>query len=436
MKKTYLLLLFAIVSLTITNKAKAQCTAAFTYIVTADTVDFTDTSTAGFGSVVSWGWNFGDGGVSATQNPSYVYTACGIYNVSLTIFTSSFCSNTYNTTVTVSGGITPSFTYNVDTTSGNVAFQPQPLGLNLNYIWDFGDATYDSTAFPNHTYPTGTYNVCLTVYDSDSLCTAIICDSIAVYVAPASCSTIFTYADNGSGNVSFMVSPFDFNMTYNWDYGDGTSGTGGFAFHTYPMAGTYYPCLTAVDSATMCMSISCDTIVLAVDPTACNFTFNYFDNNGQVGFSASPLTFNSYFWDFGDGNTGMGTATSNTYAASGIYYVCATIMDSFNSCTNTYCDSVTVVITSISESNVPDFLLSAYPNPMNDQLTIVYTLNERSIITIDIFDLIGNKIATTFESKNSGRHQKIINTETLSKGAYLIKLSTEKGNTSKLIIKN
>lgn len=436
MKKIYLLCFFAIVSLALTNKAKAQCTAAFTYVVTADTVDFTDASAATFGSVVSWGWSFGDGGFSTTQNPSHVYTACGIYNVSLTIATSAFCTNTYNTSVTVSGGITPSFTYTVDTTSGDVAFQPQPLGLNLNYIWDFGDGSYDSTIAPNHTYPSGTYNVCLTVYDDDSLCTATICDSVAVYVAPPTCTTTFTYNDNGSGNVSFSVSPFDFNMTYNWDFGDGTTGTGGFTFHTYPVAGTYYACLTAVDSATMCTSISCDTIVLAVDPTACNFTFNYFDNNGQVGFSANPPTFNSYSWDFGDGNSGTGAATSNTYAASGTYYVCATITDGFNGCTNTYCDSVTVVITGISENHDPGFLLSAYPNPVSDLLTIAYTLNERSMTTFEIFDLLGNEISAVSGMENSGRHQLILNTQTFSKGAYLIKLSTEKGNTSKLIIKN
>nr|MBA3971965.1 PKD domain-containing protein [Bacteroidota bacterium] len=316
MKKIYVLLVaFAVFSVSL--KVKAQCTAAYTSIITADTVDFTDASTATFGSIVSWAWNFGDGNFSGSQNPSHVYTACGIYNVSLTIFTSGFCSNTFSSNITVSGGITPSFTYTVDTTSGNVTFQPQPLGINVNYVWAFGDGTYDSTTAPNHTYPAGTYNVCLTAYDDDSICTATTCDSVTVSISPASCSTTFSFTDNGGGNVTFTVSPFDFGTTYNWDYGDGTTGTGGFAFHTYGTAGTYYPCLTAVDSSTMCTSIFCDTIVLAVDPTACNFTFNYFDNNGQVGFTASPFTGSVYAWDFGDGQTGTGAATSNTYAASG-----------------------------------------------------------------------------------------------------------------------
>jgi PKD repeat protein len=36
-------------------------------------------------NLVSWGWNFGDGGTSTLQNPSHTYTANGSYTVSLTV---------------------------------------------------------------------------------------------------------------------------------------------------------------------------------------------------------------------------------------------------------------------------------------------------------------------------------------------------------------
>jgi YD repeat-containing protein len=45
-------------------------------------VQFTDAST---GSVTSWSWVFGDGGTSASQNPSYTYSTPGTYTVSLTV---------------------------------------------------------------------------------------------------------------------------------------------------------------------------------------------------------------------------------------------------------------------------------------------------------------------------------------------------------------
>jgi len=48
-------------------------------------VQFTDLSTSGIGSIVSWDWLFGDGSVSYAQNPTHVYTNPGTYNVCLTI---------------------------------------------------------------------------------------------------------------------------------------------------------------------------------------------------------------------------------------------------------------------------------------------------------------------------------------------------------------
>ena len=44
------------------------------------TVDFTDAST----DATSWSWDFGDGGTSTQQNPSYTYNAVGTYTVELT----------------------------------------------------------------------------------------------------------------------------------------------------------------------------------------------------------------------------------------------------------------------------------------------------------------------------------------------------------------
>lgn len=47
------------------------------------TVQFTDLST----TAVAWSWDFGDGGTNDTQNPEHIYTAPGVYTVSLTIDT-------------------------------------------------------------------------------------------------------------------------------------------------------------------------------------------------------------------------------------------------------------------------------------------------------------------------------------------------------------
>ena len=59
--------------------------ADFTYSVNGLTVTFTDQSYDPDGTVVSWDWNFGDGGTSTLQNPVHTYATDGMYNVTLTV---------------------------------------------------------------------------------------------------------------------------------------------------------------------------------------------------------------------------------------------------------------------------------------------------------------------------------------------------------------
>jgi PKD repeat protein len=49
-----------------------------------DLIQFTDTSTDD-GTLISWSWDFGDGGTSTDQNPTHQYTHGGTYSVTLTV---------------------------------------------------------------------------------------------------------------------------------------------------------------------------------------------------------------------------------------------------------------------------------------------------------------------------------------------------------------
>ena len=48
-------------------------------------VSFTDISIVGDAPIISWDWEFGDGGTSVEQNPTYVYSNVGTFSVSLTV---------------------------------------------------------------------------------------------------------------------------------------------------------------------------------------------------------------------------------------------------------------------------------------------------------------------------------------------------------------
>ncbi len=127
-------------------------------------VQFTDGSS---GSYDSWSWDFGDGGVSEKQNPSYVYTTPGTYTVSLTVSglvgTDSETEEDY---ITVYKEVVASFS--AEPTMGEapliVQFRNRSAGDYDSWSWRFGDGETSHARNPSHTYQDeGIYTVRLTV---------------------------------------------------------------------------------------------------------------------------------------------------------------------------------------------------------------------------------------------------------------------------------
>ncbi len=79
-------------------------TASFTASCTDLACDFSDGSTDADGNVVSWSWDFGDGGTSSAQNPSHIYGAGGTFTVTLTVTDDDGATATASQQVTVDAG--------------------------------------------------------------------------------------------------------------------------------------------------------------------------------------------------------------------------------------------------------------------------------------------------------------------------------------------
>ena len=79
----------------VVGKPLADFTASPISEIVPATIHFTDTSN---GNPDTWSWDFGDGGTSAEQNPTYVYTVPGTYTVSLT------ASNSYGSNISTKAG--------------------------------------------------------------------------------------------------------------------------------------------------------------------------------------------------------------------------------------------------------------------------------------------------------------------------------------------
>ena len=67
-------------------------------------VQFTDTSRT-TGTITSYAWDFGDGGVATVANPNYTYTTAGSYTVQLTTTIAGDCTNTVSKLVMVGNGL-------------------------------------------------------------------------------------------------------------------------------------------------------------------------------------------------------------------------------------------------------------------------------------------------------------------------------------------
>ncbi len=146
-----------------------------TQITAGEEVTFTGQSV---GEPTSWNWDFGDGGTSTVQNPTYTYNTAGTYTVALTVtndYGEDIETKANYITVAEQGTVpVASFTADVtEVTAGEaISFTDESTGEPTIWSWDFGDGSTSTEQNPIYTYnAVGTYTVVLTVtndYGSDT----------------------------------------------------------------------------------------------------------------------------------------------------------------------------------------------------------------------------------------------------------------------------
>jgi PKD repeat protein len=168
------------------------CNASFTWSQSQNNnIDFTNTSTNSNNNYSLYTWDFGDGnyGYAATATTAnHNYTYPGTYQVCLYFVDSlSGCSSTYCDSVTVYGNTfsacNANFVIYPDSINTNQAwaYNLSTGSSSMQYYWSWGDNTYDTIPYPSHIYTsTGSYNICLVVYDSINQCADTMCQLLWV----------------------------------------------------------------------------------------------------------------------------------------------------------------------------------------------------------------------------------------------------------------
>lgn len=316
-------------------------------------VFFSDSST---NNPTSWSWDFGDGGTSAGQNPSYTYAVPGTYTVCLTV-TNSCGSDSMCQVITVSC-TAPIAGWSIISLDLSVAFIDTSTNNPATWFWDFGDGNSSNMQSPGHSYSApGTYTVCLIV---SSICGSdTSCQSITVTCTAPTAG--FNYTDNDL-SVSFGDISAGNPTSWTWDFGDGNTSTQQMTNHIYASPGTYNVCLMVSNPCgrdTFCqnVTVTCPVPIssFVMTPTFMTVDFTDFSSNSA----------NSWSWDFGDGNTSVLQNPSHTYTVEGTYTICLTASSMCGTGT-TSCDSVTVMVDGISE--LSEFEFKLFPNPVNETL--------------------------------------------------------------------
>ena len=280
-------------------------------------VTFTNGSTG----ATQYVWHYGDGGMSNSPSPQHTYTNPGaadsVYTVLLVASTSSGCSDSAITQITVAPTVLSMFSH--DAIPGCapllVHFTNNSTG-GTAYLWDFGDGNTSTATTPVHTYinlsgALQVFTVNLTVTNWAG-CTSTSHQSITVYPAPH--FSFSAQPDSGCTPLTVTFPSVLGAITYQWTFGDGSTGSGPTPQHTY-INNTGSPLHFNVRLVAMnafgCTDSTSGTVVVQPAPVA-QFTLS--NTTGCHPLSAqlnnTSLGASTYNWTYGDGQT------SNTAAAT------------------------------------------------------------------------------------------------------------------------
>ncbi|MFN3561187.1 MAG: T9SS type A sorting domain-containing protein, partial [Chloroherpetonaceae bacterium] len=76
-----------------------------------------------------------------------------------------------------------------------------------------------------------------------------------------------------------------------------------------------------------------------------------------------------------------------------------------------------------------------YPNPFNPTTVIRYQLPVASRVTLELFDVLGRKVATLVEAKqDAGFHEYVLNMSGFSSGMYFYRLKAADWSSTKKLM--
>lgn len=396
------------------------------------------------GDITELDWYFGTGAYSSEPKPEVEFPNMGYYFVELVGTGRNGCVASEGKLVMAGNqgiDMEADFSYKVvgKKTDGSVdvRFADRSKGNYTNTIWYFGDATDESIVrdkkSPSHTYAISCYyDVCLLVYNDLTDIEDLTCKTIAVAVTETDCDASFVAKiDKADKKVTFKNTSVNSN-SFKWYFSDGTESKEVSPTKTFGES-RYYDVLLEASNG-QCTSRYYALVNLS-DSSVLYTRFKHMEEPTLLKASGYPVDFlgaafgnpAKVSWDFGDG-TKDSTSLNPThyYASPGVYQVCMTAEDpNTGEKSEPSCQTVTVGGGNAVDETVIAGKALIYPNPVQDNLNIVYTLSRPGNVTISLYNTLGAQAAVIEKnSKPAGTYTTLWSTSGLTPGVYYLKVET------------
>ena len=332
------------------------------------TTVFMDQTTISSGNIASWSWNFGDplttNDISSLQNPTYLYTTSGTFNVTLICTSSNGCVSLI--TIPVFVNTVPVANFNAISSCLGTAtifndLSVPTTGVVANWVWDFGDGSpISNQQNPSYTYPNdSTFNVSLIVTNTagctDTFNLPVTINPLPIVAFSADtfegCSPLCVNFINQSSIVTGNI------VGWSWNFGDSNAlSTLQNPSHCYNFNGLFTVTLSAISNGGCITTFAIPNMITAHPSPIASFTSTPYATS-----ITSPITFFTdlsqgnpitWQWNFGDVNSLSDTSIipnpQYTYTSTvGTIYNVTLMVSNQYGCT----DDTTIQITIESDFN-------------------------------------------------------------------------------------
>lgn len=220
-----------------------------------------------------------------------------------------------------------------------------------------------------------------------------------------------------------------------WQFGDGNSDTATNPVYTFTKTGTYYVKLTVKTDKG---NLSTDSTQITVHPSAVA-DFDLSNDGRNLTITNKSLNARNLIWYWGDGTIGYYTTPTinKTYKDTGTYTIKLVAFGTAG-CNDTLLKTIYLGYgASVAKLETPMVKLTAYPNPVDQNLNINLTLERKSRVQLYLYDNIGKRIAMLSDC-NLPEGENTIHAllpENLGQGLYLLQANINNINYNLSIIK-